>query len=616
MDGGQEKAGLAQAAASAEHVPEGGGVPLAVADGLSTRFATLLEVALQIDSARNLSEVLALLRRDLKWLIEHDVAFVALLDTARAVSTVTALSPRADGTDLNGLQFPAHETIAGSVMRTQFPIVNDPPADGASGRPDMGRADPVLSTLKTLGMQSLLIVPMRTGDETIGAMGICSSRPSTYRAQDLVLAQLLATSVAIAIKNLAIFGEAQRRLTQIELVNEFAQRLTGSLEIDHLLRSIAEAVRKTFGYFDVTFFLLDPEEDEVVLVARAGEKEDFLPANYRQKKTDGIVGWVAVHGEKVIVDDVTRDPRYFVYAYQESRSELAIPIRVEREVVGVLNVEDRRLHAFDETDAIVLETLCDQLGAAIRNARLYERLKKSHSRLTDLDRMKSDFLGIVSHDFRSPLATIVLAATALQKRWETFDQEKLHEYLDVIVDQATRLGKLAEDVLSVALLETGKLTYHFTPVNLGRVVTDAASLVRFSSRHSFECLYEQGAPLVRGDQTKLRQVVQNLLSNAVRYSPAGGAISLRVKDRSPDEVLVSVQDQGIGIAGQQMEKLFQKFSRIESEATKGIGGSGLGLWICKEIVRAHGGEIWAESEPGKGSTFIFTLKKARTDAKG
>jgi signal transduction histidine kinase len=547
-------------------------------------------------------------------LIEHDVAFVALLDTARAGSTVSALSPRAD--DLHGLQFPAHETIAGAVMRTQFPVVNEPPSDGVQGRPEAGRTDPILSSLKTLGMQSLLIVPMRTGDETIGAMGICSSLPSAYRAQDLVLVQLLASGVAIAIRNLAVFGEAQRRLTQIELINEFAQRLTGSLEIDHLLRSIAEAVRKTFGYFDVTFFLLDPEEDEVVLVAHAGEKEDFLPANYRQKKTDGIVGWVATHGEKLIVDDVGKDSRYYVYAYQESRSELAIPIRVESEVVGVLNVEDRRLHAFDETDAIVLETMCDQLGAAVRNARLYEKLKKSHSRLTDLDRMKSDFLGIVSHDFRSPLATIVLAANALQKRWETFDQEKLNDYLDVIADQATRLGKLAEDVLSVALLETGKLTYHFTPVNLGRVVTDAASLVKFSSRHTFECLYDQGAPLVRADRSKLRQVVQNLLSNAVKYSPAGGAISLRVKDRSPDEILVSVQDQGIGISAQQMERLFQKFSRVESAATQGIGGSGLGLWICREIVRAHGGEIWAESEPGKGSTFIFSLKKAGADAKG
>jgi signal transduction histidine kinase len=290
-----------------------------------------------------------------------------------------------------------------------------------------------------------------------------------------------------------------------------------------------------------------------------------------------------------------------------------MPILIDQEVVGVLNVEDTRLHAFDETDAMVLETLCDQLGSAIRNAKLYEEVKKANSKLTELDRMKSDFLSIVSHDFRSPLASVILAAKALLKRGESADPRRVNEYLTIIVDQANKLSHLAEDTLSIAKMESGQLSYFFKVVNIERLIKDAAALVSFSRRHTLEYTVDSGVSYIKGDQTKLRQVVQNLLSNAVKYSPKGGHISVRAENYATDQLLVSVTDEGIGIPEDQIDKLFQKFSRIDTTEAREIKGSGLGLWICKEIVKSHGGRIWVESDLGKGSTFKFTLKKAHQE---
>ncbi|MBI3766146.1 MAG: GAF domain-containing protein, partial [Ignavibacteriales bacterium] len=310
-------------------------------------------------------------------------------------------------------------------------------------------------------------------------------------------------------------------------------------------------------------------------------------------------------------NDVSQDPRYRAYEYHNTKSELTIPIKIDSDVVGILNVEDTKLHAFDETDAVVLETLSGQLGTAIRNAKLYDEVRKANMKLTELDKMKSEFLGIVSHDFRSPLSSIILAGKALLKNEVVQGVQRIREYLQIMVDQANRLNQLAEDTLSITKIESGRLRYYFKVVNLERLIQDAISMVRFSSRHQIEYTIDPNLVFIKGDQTKLRQVVQNLISNAVKYSPRGGKVTVTVEDDPPEKILVCVCDEGIGIPPEQVDKLFQKFSRVETGEAKDIRGAGLGLWICREVVEAHGGKIWIESEVGKGSTMKFTLNKAQ-----
>lgn len=566
------------------------------------RIETLHQIALQIDSAGSIDEILDIIRREAKWLLTFEACFIGLLNRSLTHYVIHTLSPIADASELGGKHFPVDEGTLGWVIRNNTSFIGEIQSNPTASPMLEGR-------LEDLGIKSMLVVPLQKGNDVIGSLAFGSINPKCYTEEDSTIAQLFGLYAATAIKNTSIFEDAQKRLTQIELISEVSSRLTSLLQLAQLLDVAATAIQKTFNYFDVTVFLLSDDKSELILEAHSGSFADFLPKGYRQKVAQGIIGWVVQEGKKVICDDVSLDPRYKAYEYHNTKSELALPIKIEHEVVGVLNVEDTKIHAFDETDAVVLETLADQLGSGIKNAKLYEEIRQANMKLTELDKEKSEFLGIVSHDFRSPLSSIMLAAKSLLKNPAIQGVQRVKDYLLLIVTQANRLNQLAEDTLSITKIESGRLSYYFKIVNVQRLIQDALSSIRFSSRHQLDFKIDPNILFIKGDQAKLRQLVQNLISNAVKYSPGGGKISVIAEDSPPEHILVSVADEGIGIPSEKVEKLFQKFSRIDTTEAKGIRGAGLGLWICKEVVQAHGGKIWVEGKPGKGSIFKFTVMK-------
>jgi signal transduction histidine kinase len=570
---------------------------------LAERLSTLHDVALMIDEGESVEEILSLVRAEARWLMGFHSCFIALLNRARTHYVVRSLSTVADAADLNHKHFSIEEGIPGMVMKSRMPF--------RSGVQTVRAFSPALEgRLEDLGIQSILAVPMQTGSETIGCIAFGSADQAGYTEEDLAIARVFAHHCAVSLKNSTIFEDAGKRISQIELINEITHRLRSMLDREELLRVAAEAIQKTFNYCDVAIFLLDEERRHLVLEAHSGSHGDVLPPGYLQDLEAGIAGWVVSHDEKVLCNDVSQDPRYISPASPETKSELAIPIRVEGLVAGVLNVEDRKLHAFDETDAVVLETLCEQLGSALKNARLYEDVQRTNVKLVDLDKMKSEFLGIVSHDFRSPLSSIILAGKALLKHEDVQKVKRFKDYLQIIVDQANKLNQLAEDTLSITKIESGKLSYEFKVVNVERLIQDAISMIRISSRHTISFEVEPNVLFIKADQAKLRQVVQNLIGNAVKYSPRGGAISVSAREHETDQMLLRVSDEGIGIPAEKLDSLFRKFSRVDTGEGSQIKGAGLGLWICKEVVEAHGGTIWVESEVGKGTSILFTIKKA------
>jgi K+-sensing histidine kinase KdpD len=576
------------------------------AQELGNRIGLLGELAVRIDSTRSLPDLLDVLQTDLRRLMAGEWAFLALVATHRKQYDLHALYV-GKGDTPPVFSFSLDAGMIGWCLANKSAVVvncNSVPV----------ACSDVEESFKHSGMNTMLVIPVRVDDEVIGVLGFGSTLDSPYEDLDLWFGQLVALQIALAIKKSSTIVNAQKRIVQIELVNQIASQLTGTLDVSLLLQSAAEALHKQFHYFDVTIFLVDAERQELTLAAQSGQYSDFLPRDYRQQIGKGIVGTVAKERRHIMANDVRKDPRYLTHIYQYTNSELALPIEVEDEVVGVLNVEDAKLDAFDETDVLVLATLCDQLGSALRNARLFEEIKRTNDRLVELDKLKTEFVSIVSHDFRTPLSTIMLAAKSLLRKGEKLTPEHLHEYLNIIIDQAGKLSRMAEDTLSIAKIESGQLNYVFKVVNVEAVIQEAASMVKISSRHKLETSVELSASYVRGDQHKLRQVLQNLISNAVKYSPSGGTITVRValNEENAEEVVFAVSDRGIGIAPEDFDKLFAKYSRIESGTTKGIAGSGLGLWICREIINVHGGRIWVESEAGKGSTFKFTVKRGES----
>jgi PAS domain S-box-containing protein len=222
-----------------------------------------------------------------------------------------------------------------------------------------------------------------------------------------------------------------------------------------------------------------------------------------------------------------------------------------------------------------------------------------------MERLKDELVSTVSHELRTPLTSLLGFAELMLKR--EFPAEKQREFLRVIHRESMRLTTLINDFLDLQRIDAGRQTYNFSPSSLGALLAETASVFTMDGgNHTLQLTVPTGLPPVRLDPARIQQVVTNLLSNAIKFSPEGGTVTIGAAAED-DKVKVWVTDQGIGIPPEAMPNLFTKFFRVDNDETRKIGGTGLGLALIKEIVEAHGGHIWVESELGKGSTFSFTL---------
>jgi K+-sensing histidine kinase KdpD len=564
------------------------------AQDFSHRVNGLSEFVVHLEEAKSREEIFRVLQTEAKSLLHFDSAFVALLSPNQSQYHITSFGP---DTDRSGAMRGSVE--AGQVHPGRVTLESKAPlGEGAEGK------------WLDVGVKSMLMIPLRTGKDVLGSVSFGSYRPNAYTEADLWIAQLLGLHVAMALRSISMtVGDRKREVHLASMIKTLGE-LTSILEPDELLSAIPGAVRKHFSYYDVAVFSVKKEENQLVLVGHSGNYAEYLPWGYKLSLDKGLVGWCAKTGERLVIGDVTVDRRYVGPSNSTTKSALVMPIRNANEVVAVLNIEDPKTNAFDETDVFAFQAFCDQISNVVKVATHYQELKEKAERLDELDKLKTEFVGIVSHDFRSPLSSILLAARGLVKNEQFVQSKQAKEFLNIIIEQASRLSNLAEDTLSVTELEAGQLNYSFKILNVERLVQDAIAMVKFSSRHKLTYHVDPTVAYVKGDQNKLRQVVTNLISNAVKYSPQGGNVKVEVKEFSPTEAMFMVSDEGVGIPEDQKERLFRKFSRVDRKEGKEIRGAGLGLWICKEIVNAHGGRIWCESEVGRGSTFRFTLKKA------
>lgn len=229
------------------------------------------------------------------------------------------------------------------------------------------------------------------------------------------------------------------------------------------------------------------------------------------------------------------------------------------------------------------------------------------TRYREAEEMKSTFISVISHELKTPVALIKGYATTLAREDAHWDQQALREGLQVIEEESDRLNRLIDNLLDASRIQAGALELELGDVNLPQLMRQASE--RFATqtdRHRFVLDFPPSFPIVIGDEGRLRQVIDNLISNAIKYSPNGGTIRLGGWAEE-DQVTAYVADEGIGIPPEEQSRLFSRFYRIDSSLRRQTQGAGLGLFLCKSLIEAHGGKIWVNSEPGKGATFFFTL---------
>jgi len=234
--------------------------------------------------------------------------------------------------------------------------------------------------------------------------------------------------------------------------------------------------------------------------------------------------------------------------------------------------------------------------------------------LEELSEMKTEFVSLVSHELRTPLTSIMGFAQTLRADTERLPPEDQDEFLGIIEQESNRLLVMINDLLDISRMEAGRpLAMHSSAVDLREL---AEHVIRFqrvtTSAHNFRFEFPKHLISVEADRDKVEQILTNLVSNAIKYSPRGGDIVVGASEHG-EEVVVSVQDEGVGMSQEEISGLFQRYQRADRDAIKGIRGTGLGLYLVRGLAEAHTGRIWAESEPGRGSTFYFSLPKHRTE---
>jgi signal transduction histidine kinase len=309
----------------------------------------------------------------------------------------------------------------------------------------------------------------------------------------------------------------------------------------------------------------------------------------------------------LLTNNARTDPRLLpdMAALLDISSLIVVPMTRGPQVLGLIAVADRAGRApFRDEDLITLQAVAGQATVAVENQRLHEQIKEANARLQEFDRIKSEFVATVAHDFRSPLMSIRgFAELTLEE--PDLAPERRSEFMRTIIAETDDLAALANDTLLISHMETGQLHYDWMPVDVRRELRE--SIPPGLTTHTVVVDVPDDFPVIRADPGRIRQVLNNLVSNALKYSPAGSTVTLRARDRGRDQVMVEVIDEGLGVPPDQASRLFQKFERVRSPDHLKIPGTGLGLYICKRIIEGHRGRIWVESEAGQGSTFAFTL---------
>ncbi|HMI31971.1 MAG TPA: ATP-binding protein [Candidatus Limnocylindrales bacterium] len=397
--------------------------------------------------------------------------------------------------------------------------------------------------------------------------------------------------------------EATQRITALY---EAGKEISTSLSRQATLQVIVNQVTKLAGAEASLMFLYDTETGEYIAEAGGGVSQENLK-NYRFGSGEGLHGQAVRNASPVRAAHVAETVGVEAFLSElEVTSALVIPLLTNENVLGTITALRRGGRPFSADDQEVLTMFASQASIAVTNAILYERTK-------ELDRMKSEFVAVVSHEVRTPL-------TSIKGSLELLGDERFHvlpppqrELLSICQANAERLITLINDILDFSKLESSKLSLNFESFEIGKIVPEAVDHIRNLAAIkgvSIDVHMEGSAGVVEADPMRVAQVITNLLGNAIKFSPDKGKIEVWARGTDA-EVVIDVKDFGKGISQRDLSRLFQRFAQLDSSTTRKAGGTGLGLVISKGIVEQHGGRIWVESAIGAGSTFSFALPRTR-----
>jgi signal transduction histidine kinase len=499
----------------------------------------------------------------------------------------------------------------GLVVQRGEPIV----VEQLSTNPDLAR-----SRLRQEGYESYMVVPLRLHQKLVGTLSLFTKAARAFETYE----RRFFSQVGLTVENALLYEEAARREREAGFLDRATQLFNSTLQRDTVLQQVVQMATEVLGE-SCTIHLIEEGKEHLTPVATYHADPETGKARWRVLRDNptrigdpaSVVGLAAANGQPYLVKDARVEASVKFADRLGIASFIAAPVIAKDKILGVLATSIMSpLRQFTQADLRLATALADRAALAIENARRDEQervlrhmLEGLNREIQDVNRRKTDFVTLVSHELRTPLTSMTGFIALLLEGLGGPLRKRQREWLEIIGDNADRLVTLIDDLLDMARIEAGKIELKRTPLDLAPLIREVARELRPQLEDKGQWLtldLAQALPAILGDADRIRQILTNLLSNAMKYTAAGGRITITACGDTR-HVHIAVRDTGIGLTPEDQAQLFTPFFRAQHDAIQEIGGTGLGLAITRVLVELHGGVITVNSAPGQGSTFSFTL---------
>jgi signal transduction histidine kinase len=471
---------------------------------------------------------------------------------------------------------------------------------------------------RRLGLRAVLGVPLIRDGGAYGVIFLFRREPRAFSPEQVALVETFARQAAIAIDHARLFKETKEALEQQTATAEILRVISESpRDVQPVFDAIVRSAKRVFGA--LTAVATRVVGDSLHLAAFSAtdpDGEEALKRIYPMPIPGTLVEEAARTGQIVALNDVLTDPRARpamrkVAQARGFRSLLVAPMLREGLAIGTINITRAEPGGFSDRQQALIKTFADQAVIAIENVRLFREIQDKSAQLELASQHKSEFLANMSHELRTPLNAIIGFSEVLSERMFGDINEKQAEYISDILQSGQHLLSLINDILDLSKIEAGRMELEVSDFDLPGTIEATLILVRERAVRrgiALERSVDKRLGTIRADERKVKQVLLNLLSNALKFTPEGGKIAVQaaVNDGIAE---ISVMDTGVGIALEDQATVFEEFRQVGTAAKK-VEGTGLGLAISRKFIELHGGRIWVKSTVGSGSTFAFTLPLA------
>lgn len=481
--------------------------------------------------------------------------------------------------------------------------------------PEFGRHD----LQEVAGFRTTMGAPMLRDDEVVGALLLWRNDVSPFDEREMAIVTAFAAQAAMAVNGVKLVQELESRsaelakkVEELEALREVGEAVSSSLDVDNVLSTIAMHAVALSGT-DGGSIMEYSDRDRCFMVRSVYRTNSTVVDRLRSIRIDldeTLVGRAAQERRPIAVSDldtVHLDPHLKILHEDGWRSLTAVPMLREDQIVGSLIVRRKRTGDFTQETLDLLETFASQSALALLNARLFRELEEQSVELELASRHKSEFLASMSHELRTPLNAVLGFSEVLLERMFGDINERQEEYLRDIHGSGQHLLELLNEILDLSKVEAGRMDLEYSTFDLRSLLELAASMLRErAALHSIDLRVEtEDIGSVYADELRLKQVLLNLITNAVKFTGDGGSVVVRAV-REGAEILITVTDTGIGVPEEDRGRIFESFQQGGRGSSR-EEGTGLGLTLSRRLVELLGGHMWLESEVGRGSTFGFSL---------